>query len=318
MNVRRLAVALAFVLIMVGIVVVTLFVNNRSDDDLITTALDRLMTIKSFSGGLSVDTFIDPNHFVPDSGWGSLDLPLRISGPLEVAHNDDGQLVGKARLKFFFAGTSNEMLSAEVRLSGNDQNFLQFEGVPEEIKSLLNVSELEGTWFSVGGQEISALLPWPDPVVGSNDASTAAQMDQTSDWLSPTTRLSDTVIDGRPVLHYELSVNHGGLANFLSNLSQSFGVRPALDSGLDSVRSIIDGYDVVAEGYVDRQSGDFLLLKFGLFPNDDETSMPVAVTIKFDQFNQLVTVDRPAETQPLSTILLRLMSGSAVLSGGQQ
>ena len=318
MNIRRLAVTLTFVLIVVGVVVVTLFVNSRSDEDLITTALDRLMAVRSFSGGLSVDTFVDPNRFVPDSGWGPLDLPLRISGPLDVARDDSGQLTGRVDLKFFFAGASDEMFSTEVRLSGNDQNFVRLDGVPEEIESLIDISGLNGTWFSVGGQEISALIPWPGSAVGSDSVIGMVRGEPTSDWLSPAARLSDTVIDGRPVLHYELSVDRDRLANFLSGLSQSSMIRPALDSGSGDVRSVVSGYDVVAEGYIDRQSGDFLLLKFGLFPEDVEDAMPVAVTVKFDQFNQPVTVDRPAEAQPLSTALLRLMLGSAAPSGGQQ
>jgi len=46
--------------------------------------------------------------------------------------------------------------------------------------------------------------------------------------------------------------------------------------------------------------------------------MPVAVTVKFDRFNQKVTVDRPAEAQPLSAVLLGLMSGSTVPSDERQ
>ena len=222
------------------------------------------------------------------------------------------------KLKFFFAGASDEMLSAEVRLPGDDQNFVRFDGVPAEIESLVNASGLDGNWFSIGGQEMSALIPWPVTSAGSSDTVGTVRTERPSGWLSPVARLPDTVIDGRPVLHYDLSVDRDGLADFLSGLSESFGLRPSLDSGSDGIRSLVDGHDVVAEGYVDRQSGDFLLLKFGVFPGDGGNSMPVAVTVKFDRFNQQVTVDRPAEAQPLSAVLLGLMSGSTVPSDERQ
>ncbi|MFH2062818.1 MAG: hypothetical protein ABIJ46_01540 [bacterium] len=313
MNVRRLVVFGISVALVSGMVAVSWSVRRweRMDEAAVSEAIAGLMAAESFSGGLSVDTFIDPGRIVPDSGWGSLDLPVRISGPMSVGPAGDGSLLGQGTLGFYFGGGNEPFVTSEVRLTGGDGGFLRLQGLPSGGDGGFDVGGLNGTWFSVGADELSALLPW------LKDGGNAAELPpdtETADrgpWLRPSLRLADTVIDGRPVLHYELEVSRDGLAALVAGISARLtGERPTSEH-LASASSFISRYQVVSEGFVDRQLGEFRVLKFGLFPLDGQDASPVALTMKFDRFGESVLVETPADARPLSSSLRRLLSGGS-------
>jgi hypothetical protein len=287
-----------------GLAAIFWFVNSRAGTGSFTAAMDHLSGVSSYSAGIALDFMYGPAG--AEQGGA---IPMRLSGPSQVGRLEGDRFVIAADLDVSAGTPSTKIMSLSARLPEDGNLYAMIEGLPDEVGAIIDIEGLNGTWFTLGNDALAMLLPWA--VSGSQaDVGAAARSD--APFLRPGRRHADTILEGIPVAHYQAIVDKGALVSALVGLGRSLRDGGAADAS--SVAEYVAGKSFLAEAWIDKRTDRFYLIKIIAVPTDSEEGEPVAVTVKFTDFDSEVTVEAPEGARPLSSVLgkLLLMPASSV------
>lgn len=296
----------------VGMAAILWFVNRGERADHFTPAVEHLSSAESFTAGVSVDFLYDPAD--TEDGSGTM-IPLRISGLTEVGHPEPGTMIATADLSVDAGEPATRVMTVAARLPGDGTLYSMIDGLPQELGEVIDVVALNGAWFSLGEDALDMLLPWAG-AAGEEGAETF--IGGGGPLFLPGKRFDDTVMEGIAVAHYEVLVDKGGLTSALVDLTQGLRGRACTEDERSAIAAYAAGREYLAEAWIDKRHDRFYLIKIVAVLSDDAGALPVAFTIKFTGFDKPISVETPEDARPLSSVLAKLLRGSASSVGEEQ
>ncbi|MBU0624969.1 hypothetical protein KKF05_01355 [Patescibacteria group bacterium] len=306
-----------FVLAIVIAAAISWYATKPEEDvDLYAKAVARLAQTKSFVVELELETFFDPSSFMTEGGsglLGSIDVPLRISGPVALSYPRGGLVTGQAKLDFSAGFGIIKLMELDTLVAADGRLYARARNLPDDLGSALDVQSLNETWFSVGGQDLMRLMPKIGTENDWSGATAAIQSDELrsalADWLIPYRRYQDTIISGHAVAHYEMLIDRDRLTNLLAVIIGVMRGRPCSEAERATILAGVNSRRLMAETWIDKVNNDLSVITLGIFPLEDEgvVGMPIALTLTFKSFELPVELQVPTNTSPLSAVLMRVL-----------
>lgn len=305
----RKSLIIVVVVAVVGMAAILWIVNRGERADHFSLATEHLSSVESFAAGVSVDFLYDPAGTEDESG---MTIPLRISGLSEVGYRDDGTMMAVADLSVDAGEPATQVMTIAARLPEDGTLYSMLDGLPPELGDVIDVVALNGSWFSLGEDALQTLLPWS---AGEGEGSV---LSEDGPLLLPGKRFDDTIMEGVAVAHYEALVDKSGLTSALVDLTGGLQGRTCTEEEKSAIAAYVAGREYLAEAWIDKRHDRFYLIKIVAMPTDDTDASPVAFTIKFTGFDKPISVETPEDARPLSTVLAKLLRGSASSVGEEQ
>ncbi len=287
--------------------------ERQAVGDLYGAAVGNLGQTSSADLTLVLDTFVQPPAgFGADGGLlDSIDLPIRVIGPLRVAYPADGAVSASMDMDISSTLGNVALLTLRGQLTPQGEIFAQLDDLPDDMGADLDVAQLNGAWFTVDDRAVGQLVPWSDINSTDANASTVLSANQLRSALSgifiPYRRYEDMPLNGRTAAHYEMAVDESRLVEFLSLATSTARGTLLTSEERQSISDHIAARRWLAEAWVDINTEQFLEIKLGIFPFDDESGMPVALSLRFGEFNQVFDLTAPETAKPLSAVLIKAL-----------
>jgi hypothetical protein len=310
---RRNILITIFVLLVVLTLLVSWYTRHQAtDENLYDQALTKLARSQSLQVKVELETFFDPSKFTASDvsgGVSSLDVPLNISGPVTISYPKGSTVTGRAELDFSAGFGVIKLLSLDALLADDGGMYARVRNLPDDWNLSLDVKNLNDTWFSFSGRDLTRLFSW----FGSSDSNelfattSTLQADElriaAADWLLPAQRYQDTVMNGRAAAHYELVIDRERLTDLLAVIVGALRGRSCSENERTAIVAGLNNHRLLAEAWVDKTNQELRLLTFGIFPTEGASdSMPLALTLAFTAFDGLIDSTAPPNVNPLSNI----------------